>query len=105
MISKKKLLEKIKQIIQNTEPMATAILFGSFARGDNKKESDIDVLILLDKEKLTYNDERRIKDPLYDLEFDTGKVISPMVFTRKEWETRHVNTPFYKNIEREGVLL
>ncbi len=105
MIGKREILSRIKKIINNTEPLATVILFGSFARGDNKKYSDIDILILVDQDKISYSDEKRIKYPLYDLEFDTGKVISPIVMSRKDWETRHSITPFYKNLKREGVLL
>jgi len=105
MIGKRSILSRIKQIVNSTEPLATVILFGSFARGDNKKYSDIDILILVDKDKISYSDEKRIKYPLYDLEFDTGKVISPIVFSRKDWETRHRITPFYENVKREGVLL
>lgn len=105
MIGKRDILSRIKQIVNSIEPLATVILYGSFARGDNKKYSDIDILILVDKDKISYSDEKRIKYPLYDLEFDTGKVISPIVFSRKDWETRHSITPFYKNVKREGVLL
>jgi predicted nucleotidyltransferase len=105
MIKKKEILARIKQSVQNTEPQATVILYGSFARGDEKEFSDIDILILLDQEKITYSDETRIKYPLYDLEYDTGNVISPLIFSRKDWETRHSVTPFYKNVKREGVLL
>ena len=105
MIRKQEILSRIKQIVNTTEPKATVILYGSFARGDNKKYSDIDIIILVDKDKISYSDEIRIKYPLYDLEFDTGKVISPIVFSRKDWETRHSITPFYKNVKREGVLL
>lgn len=105
MIGKRAILSRIKQIVNSTEPLATVILFGSFARGDNKKYSDIDILILVDKDRISYSDEKRIKYPLYDLEFDTGKVISPIVFSRKDWETRHRITPFYENVKREGVLL
>jgi predicted nucleotidyltransferase len=105
MIKKKEILAKIKQSVQNTEPHATIILYGSFALGDNKEFSDIDILILLDQEKITYSDETRIKYPLYDLEYDTGNVISQLIFTKNDWETRHSVTPFYKNVKREGVLL
>jgi uncharacterized protein len=105
MIRKREILDKIKQIVKIAEPHATVILYGSFARGDNKKFSDIDILILVDKDKVTYSDEKRIKYPLYDLEFDTGKVISPVVISRNDWETRHSITPFYQNIKREGILL
>jgi len=105
MIKKKEILARIKQSVQNTEPQATVILYGSFARGDEKEFSDIDILILLDQEKITYSDELRIKYPLYDLEYDTGNVISPLIFSKNDWETRHSVTPFYKNVKREGVLL
>lgn len=105
MISKKKLLAKIKEVVLAADPFATVVLYGSYARGDHRKESDVDVLILLEKDSLSYQDERNISNPIYDLEFDTGKVISPIIFTRKEWETRHKVTPFYENIKKEGLLL
>ncbi len=105
MIKDKKILVKIKQLVNLTEPSATIILYGSHARGHNNKQSDIDILILVDNDKITYSDEQRIKYPLYDLEFETGKIISPLVFSRKDWETRHAITPLYKNIKKEGVKL
>jgi len=105
MINNKKILLKIKQLVNLTEPSATIILYGSHARGQNKKQSDIDLLILVDNDKVTYSDEQRIKYPLYDLEFETGKVISPLIFSRNDWETRHSTTLFYKNVKKDGVQL
>ncbi len=105
MIKNKKILLRIKQLVNLVEPTATVILYGSFARGQNKKQSDIDLLILVDNDNVTYSDEKRIKYPLYDLEFETGKIISPLIFSRKDWETRHSVTPLYNNISQEGVLL
>lgn len=105
MTEKEEILEKIKEIVHAVEPAAKVILFGSFARGENKSSSDIDLLILLDKDTLSRQDEKRIKYPLYDLEFDTGQIISPLVFSTKEWESRHNITPLYENIQREGVAL
>lgn len=99
------LLSSIKHSVIELEPSATIVLFGSFARGDSHKESDIDLLILVDKNPLSYNDQKRIKSPLYDLEFDTGQIISPIIVNRKEWQTKHKVTPFYENIEKEGVVL
>lgn len=105
MIKNKRILLKIKELVKKTEPSATVILFGSFARGQQNKQSDIDVLILVDNEKITYSDEKRIKYPLYDLEFETGMIISTLIISRKDWETRHSITPLYLNVKKEGVQL
>ena len=105
MIKNRKILLKIKQLVSLAEPSATVILFGLQARGQSNKQSDIDILILVDNDKITYSEEQRIKYPLYDLEFETGKVISPVIFSRNDWETRHIITPFYQNIKKDGVLL
>jgi predicted nucleotidyltransferase len=99
------ILVSIKQLVHNVDPKAQVILYGSFARGDNKKGSDIDILILLDKKNITYQDEKQIKYPLYDLEFDTGQIISPLVLSKSDWELRHRITPFYANVKQEGIEL
>jgi uncharacterized protein len=105
MIQKTDILILIKSSVKSVDPKATVILYGSFARGDEKQNSDIDVLILVDNDNLTREDKKRIKYPLYDIEFDTGRIISPLVLSRKDWETRHCITPFYENVSREGVML
>lgn len=105
MPKKNKILIRIKEIVSEIDPEATVILYGSYARGKQKKDSDIDILILVNLEKVSYTDEKRIKYPLYDLEFETGKVISPVVFSRNDWEIRHKITPFYRNVKKEGILL
>jgi predicted nucleotidyltransferase len=105
MLKKNNILARIKEIVSITEPEATIILYGSYARGEQKEGSDIDILILVNKDKITYSDEKRIKYPLYELEFETGTLISPIIFSRNDWEIRHKITPFYKNVKLEGILL
>ncbi len=105
MINKTDFLQRIKKIIKENEPSAVVYLYGSRARGVNKKDSDWDLLILLKKDPVTQETEKKITYPLYDLEFETGQVISPMVYSEKEWNLKHVCTPFYTNVMREGILL
>jgi predicted nucleotidyltransferase len=102
---KNDILLSIKNTVKSVEPSATIIVFGSYARGDNTQNSDIDILILIDKLKLSREDEKRIKYPIYDIEFETGKIISPIVLSRNDWESRHRITPFYKNVTKEGITL
>ncbi len=99
------LLQLIKTSVNLTEPDAILILYGSYARGDNRTDSDIDLLVLVNKDKVTRSDEKRIKYPLYEIEFQTGTVISPLIFSKKEWETQHKITPFYENVLKEGRVL
>lgn len=87
------------------DPTAKVIVFGSYARGENRKDSDLDLIILLNKKKITRIDEKRIKYPLYDIEFESGQVISPLVLSKSDWETRHKITPFYQNVVSEGFEL
>ena len=104
-MNNKRILIKIKELVKKAEPTATVILYGSNARGQNKNNSDIDVLILLENDIITYSDEKRIKYPLYDLEFETGKIISPLIFSRNAWETKHSITPFYHQVKKDGIQL
>lgn len=99
------ILERIKKIVLDIEPSAKVYLYGSRARGTTKPDSDWDLLILLNKDKITSEIEKGVTYPLYDLEFEVGEVISPIVYSEKEWNSKHSVTPFYSNVMREGKLL
>ena len=80
------------ELIYKVAPDATVILYGSEARGDASQKSDIDVLILLNKEKVTLEDEEKITLPLYLLELKTGVLISPLIVSKNALENRPFNT-------------
>ena len=95
----------IQSVLQKAhQPKARAILFGSRARGDAHRDSDWDILILLDKEQITSADKDDISYPIFEFGWDIDEMIHPIMYTAKEWETKH-HTPFYKNVMKEGVNL
>ena len=99
------ILVAIKKLVEERDSSAKIYLYGSRAKGNAHKDSDWDLLILLNRDKITSEIENEITSPLYDLEFETGEVISPMVYTLKEWNTKYNVTPFYKNVMKEGHLI
>jgi len=99
------IVDSLREIIHSEAPDAKVILYGSEARGDAHAGSDIDLLILVNKDKVTLEDEEKITFPIYLLELKTGVLISPMVVAKKSWENRPFKTPFYINVMNEGVEL
>ncbi|MDO4284337.1 MAG: nucleotidyltransferase domain-containing protein [Eubacteriales bacterium] len=80
------------------------IVFGSYARGDFRADSDLDLMILaeLPPEKLVgYTDP--IYDLTYDFEEESGLEINPVIQSAQTYEYWKDVNPFFINIEREGV--
>lgn len=99
------IVAQIKKAINKVDPTATTILYGSEARGDARPDSDIDLLILVDGDKLDVKREEKYTTPLFMIEWEKGVLVSPMVMLRKEWENRPIKTPFYINVKNEGIIL
>ena len=99
---RKDIVNQISQAIRRVDPTATAILYGSEARGDARPDSDIDVLILLDGDQMSLKREMEMTGPLNEIEWQTGVLVSPTVMLRKQWENMPFKTPFYINVMNEG---
>jgi len=88
------------------EKLDKVILYGSYARGDNVDESDIDIMALVDMSSEDANrfdmQMTRFTDRL-GMEYDL--IVSLLV---KDCETFYKflpADPFYQNVMRDGVML
>jgi len=104
-MNKKELLNKIRLAIHQHDTDAEIYLYGSRARGDNRKNSDWDVLILVDENKITNRIEDRFRDSLYDFELETGQIISVIIYPKLYWNNKLKHSPLYKNVTHEGIRL
>lgn len=100
--------ENIIHLIRNTinlvDPKAEVILYGSRARGDERIDSDWDILVLTDY-PVDIKKERMFRDRIYDLELETGEPISIFVYSKNEWSSKQRITPFYQNVILEGIKI
>ena len=98
-----KIISAIKKATGQFSPGTEVKLFGSEARKEAHRNSDVDLLILIKKDKVTIKDEEAIFSPLYQIELEYGILINPLILSHKEWNSRV--TPFSETVNREGILL
>ena len=94
----KQFIEELSKLLGNR--LKKVILYGSYARGDYDKNSDLDIMILTDlteEELIKYR--MKIRDIACDLEFDNDIVISPLVRNIEKYNNRIDIIPFYMNIQ------
>jgi len=98
-------VKEATRILKTRFPVKELILFGSKARGDSDRESDIDLLLLTTK-PLHWKERHEIVDALFEVEMKHDVVISIIVNTLHDWNEGICTTlPIYEEITREGVAM
>ncbi len=84
----------------------TVILYGSYARGDFRPDSDIDIMILVDLTEEEIKEKgHALSEVTFDYNFDNDLKIMPIVKNRDHFNKWIRAYPFYNNIKREGIEL
>jgi len=104
--------KRVKQLVNNIkeylikmygEKIKQVILYGSYVRGESTKDSDVDILVLVD-ESLNPSEVRKVlSDLLFDILLEEGELVSVIVV--HEYFFENYNSPFMLNVRKEGVTV
>ena len=99
------IIDQISESVHQRDPNAEAFLFGSRARGDHRPNSDWDILILVEAPGITQETEDKFREPLYDIELESGQIISTFLYTKDDWKGHLKYSPLFENVTKEGLRL
>jgi len=98
--------EVVEEALKLSPSVYKVILYGSYARGDNTPESDIDIMVIIDDTKKNTD---ACREKFYEISSEIGlkhDVLVSVLFRDKEnFISMQGVKPFYRNINEEGVLL
>ena len=92
----KTLRKRIEQVV------GQQVVVGSYARGTQTPESDVDVVVVVPK--LTPQIIDKLLEVAWEVGFENGLVISVIPVGRDELEVLS-ESPFWQTVEREGVKI
>lgn len=113
---KKNNLSSRKLLSKTLEPMTkdlesiygdilhSIVLYGSYARGEQTDESDVDIAVMLSEEP-TKDMTDMMLDKVSKYEIMCGKVLSVIDIEYQKYISWNKVLPFYKNILKDGITL
>lgn len=91
------ILKKYKKLLSRHMSFESLILFGSYTRGDQREDSDIDVAVIVDEMPGDYFETRPI---LWRISREVDDRIEPLILEKK-----HDASGFLKEVMRSGVVI
>ncbi len=84
------------------ERIKKVILYGSYVRGEATIDSDVDILVLVDRSLNPFEVRESISDLLFDILLEEGELISVIAVPEHLFE--NYNSPFMLNVKKEGLV-
>lgn len=102
--AERNVIEAFRRLLARKLQVDELVLFGSRARGDAAPDSDMDILVIIDKP--TEDIEEYVSSCAWEAGFEHGIVIVPVVYSKKEWESGPDRVSLLaRAIEMEGIPL
>jgi len=83
------------------DKLKAVYLYGSYARGDYRQGSDVDVMILLKDYKNYWDEIKRTSELVPNISLDYDVLVSRIIMSEEKWNRSE--TPLLRNIHREGT--
>jgi predicted nucleotidyltransferase len=95
-------INKCKKVLQQyyADRFAGLILYGSYARGRAETESDIDLLVLLERPFDYFQEIWRLAELLSPLQLETDRLLSVKPAALQDFQAGTIK--LYRNARREG---
>jgi len=101
--NQKILLDLKKHLIQYYgDSVKDVVLFGSQARGDSTENSDYDILIVLNSD-YSSKDENKIYDLCYDIDLKYNILLDVHLISQKEISSQRGKQPIFINALKSGL--
>ena len=98
------LIEVKNYLVENYgDKIRQVILYGSYARGDYNKDSDIDILIVVSNDINPVEIEESLIDFLFEILLNENELCSVRAIPEKLF--KEYNSPFLLNVKKEGVMI
>ena len=101
----RKLMKELKEGLVHIygDRLKGVYLYGSYARGDYRQGSDVDVMILLKDYKNYWNEQEKISRLASDISLEHDVTVSCIFVKELQWKTASDERPLIYNIHKEGV--
>ena len=96
-------IEEAVGVLRDVLPVEEIVLFGSKARGDDDRESDIDILVLTER-PVSRGERHAAVDAVYPIQLAHEVVISLVIVDSAAWRTGVLSVlPIRAEVESHGV--
>lgn len=101
---KKNVINLIQDTVRAEDPQAKIFLYGSRAKGTARPDSDWDVVILVSKPDMSFDERSKITYNLWWKGLEIGEEINAFAYSMKQWEESPPSL-FKYNVLKEHIEL